>query len=93
MYPTGGEEFVIIVSGASVDELATVAERLRCAIESMVVPTDQGDLSVTSSFGGAWLESIPAGVTADVLLEAADKNLYEAKEKGRNRCVVRPFSN
>ena len=87
----GGEEFVVIVSGASKDEFKTVAERLRSGVEAMTVSTDQGQLSVTASFGGAWLGAVPAGVTAGELLESADRNLYEAKEAGRDRCVVGPL--
>ena len=81
----------MIVSGASKDEFKTVAERLRSGVEAMTVSTDQGHLSVTASFGGAWLGAVPAGVTAGELLKSADRKLYEAKEAGRNRCVVGPL--
>lgn len=89
----GGEEFVLIVPNASCERLAAIAERLRAAVEAMSVPTaDHGELKVTASFGGAWLGSIPQGVSPEDLLQVADKNLYAAKEAGRNRCIVTPYA-
>ena len=89
----GGEEFVVIAPGASYEELEAISERLRVAVAEMTVPTaGAGGLSVTASFGAAWVEYIPQGMAADHLLAVADRNLYLAKEAGRDRCVVTEFS-
>lgn len=89
----GGEEFVVIAPGASYEELEAISERLRVAVAEMTVPTaGDGGLSVTASFGAAWVEYIPQGMAADHLLAVADRNLYLAKEAGRDRCVVTEFS-
>lgn len=87
----GGEEFVTIVPGVTVDELGGVAERLRRAVEDLTVATDRGILKVTASFGAAHVARIHAGVTSSEVLELADQNLYAAKDSGRNRCVVSAF--
>ncbi len=84
----GGEEFVVIVPGVTESDLEIVTERLRAAVEAAQVRTDAGVLHVTASFGGAVLVEVSAGLKATALIEAADQNLYRAKEAGRNRCVV-----
>ncbi len=88
----GGEEFVVVTPGAGYEELEAIAERLRAAVAEMGVATaDQGILRVTSSFGAAWLETIPEGMTTSHLLAVADRNLYLAKAAGRNRCGVSSY--
>jgi predicted signal transduction protein with EAL and GGDEF domain len=62
-----------------------VAERLRTAIEREPMETDEPDktLAVTTSLGVATTSDF--NETPDELIERADKALYEAKRKGRNR--------
>jgi diguanylate cyclase (GGDEF)-like protein len=81
-YRLGGEEFLILLPGASTDEAAEIAERLRIAVGSQPA----GGLSVTMSFGVAGSGG-GAFAYADVLA-AADAALYEAKDAGRDRVVV-----
>ncbi|MTI74073.1 MAG: GGDEF domain-containing protein [Stenotrophomonas sp.] len=79
----GGEEFVLLLPGASVASAAQVAERLRLQIErANMAPVDR----VTVSLGvAAWPES-----SADVgtVFKNADDMLYAAKRGGRNRVEV-----
>lgn len=79
----GGEEFVLILPGASGDQAMQVAESLRYAIEQSKV---HGAESITISVGVA---SPGDGDLADVgaLFRAADAALYQAKAAGRNRVV------
>jgi two-component system cell cycle response regulator len=85
----GGEEFCLILPEAGADEAAALAERLRRALEGHVfrVARDGGavDLRVTASIGVASLGE-HAG-SAERLVRAADRALYEAKAAGRNRVV------
>ena len=80
----GGEEFAVVMPDAPADIALRVAERLRAAVEAHPVPGPAGPLTVTISLGVATVpdEAIaaPAGIIA-----AADRALYRAKERGRNR--------
>ena len=86
----GGEEFAIILPGASRLDAARTAERLRKAIEGEPFRlTDAAEsVPVTASFGVAALE--PAVSMAlprrQLLIQLADNSLYAAKQAGRN-CV------
>jgi len=80
---TGGEEFTILLPGATEHEAYLVAERMRAAVEREF----RGDAAVlTFSFGVATYPD--HGRSADSVLEAADQALYAAKALGRNRCVI-----
>ena len=80
---TGGEEFTILLPGATEHEAYLVAENIRTAVEHEF----RNDPAVlTFSFGVATFPD--HGGTADSVLEAADQALYAAKALGRNRCVI-----
>lgn len=85
----GGEEFVAILPNTNLVDIEAVAERMRKSIESEVVSIDGHDLQVTMSFGGACLSNVTSRGDGKVLLEMADKCLYEAKQAGRNQWVCR----
>ena len=75
----GGEEFAVLLPGASTGEACQVAERLRAEIEAYAWPRR----AVTVSLGASTQEA-EAGVASD-LLEEADRALYRSKNVGRNR--------
>ena len=81
----GGEEFVILSSDTSIQNAAFLAEKLRKAIESATLITQQ---QVTCSFGVT--EMVP-GEDPKSLIARADKALYTSKEGGRNRVTVATF--
>jgi diguanylate cyclase (GGDEF)-like protein len=83
----GGEEFVSLLYGASREEAARLAEAVRKAIESHLFRggENQPGGRVTVSAGVAVCPEDAAD--AQTLIEAADRNLYRAKEGGRNRVV------
>jgi len=80
----GGEEFGILMPGATPNEAAQVAERLRQAMET-VAQVDESLPAVTISVGIAAREGQR---TAAELLAAADVALYTAKDEGRNRVRI-----
>ncbi len=83
----GGEEFAILLPETGRDEAAEVAERLREAIANAKVPLPVGlPIHFTVSIGVASLSSKEDNM--DVLLNLADKALYEAKNSGRNRVCI-----
>jgi diguanylate cyclase (GGDEF)-like protein/PAS domain S-box-containing protein len=81
----GGEEFVLLLPGASGQAAAVVAERLRRAVEALVVDAAGHAIGVTASFGVALQAS---GEEPSAVLERADAALYQAKRAGRNRVVI-----
>lgn len=81
----GGEEFVIVLPGCDEVEIASVAERVRCLMAESPVQTGTCPLPITASVG--WAVSTGEGGSAEILLQAADMALYEAKRTGRNRVV------
>jgi diguanylate cyclase (GGDEF)-like protein len=82
----GGEEFLIIVAGATLESLKLTAERLRRAI--VVTPFDLGgeERAISASFGGA--VTTANGESPSVVIATADRALYAAKNSGRNRVVI-----
>ena len=82
----GGEEFVVVLPGASAQAAAARAQVWRSAFERLQVSHQGHDVGVTLSMGVA---EYPAhAASADDLLRAADVALYEAKRQGRNRVVL-----
>jgi diguanylate cyclase (GGDEF)-like protein len=77
----GGEEFAVLLPGATTKSALAVAERLRQAIESSQRPEVDGP--VTASFGVTMLDQSDQGLTDP--LRRADEALYQSKANGRNR--------
>jgi len=85
----GGEEFVTILEGTTLDDAARIAEEVRLAFRATSVPSAHGEpLSCTVSAGCATLESEDA--TPQALVHAADIGLFSAKRAGRDRVVAVP---
>jgi diguanylate cyclase (GGDEF)-like protein len=74
----GGEEFVVLATGATVDDAEVLAGRLRAAARSVSI------LPVTISVGVA---ELPTGGDGATLVAHADAALYRAKAEGRDRVV------
>jgi diguanylate cyclase len=85
---TGGEEFAVLLPGATADAAAGVAERIRRRVESLRLVNDAGrpmDRTFSVSVGVATLGPGEAGTS---LLGRADARLYVAKRTGRNRVAT-----
>jgi len=82
----GGEEFVALLPGASLQDALVTAERLMAEIANAVVSTPVGPLKLTASFGVSCFD----GSTEDLeaILADADEAMYIAKRSGRNRVMV-----
>ena len=86
----GGEEFVCLLPGADKAAASEVATRVIDELRGRQLPHGFSvvDKDVTVSIGGASI--IPDNTTApEYLVKTADKNLYEAKNNGRNQVVIR----
>jgi diguanylate cyclase (GGDEF)-like protein len=80
----GGDEFAVLANGATVAEIAEIADRLVAALDAPFV-IEGRTVSVHASVGVAF----GAGVTnADELLRNADVAMYSAKQGGKRRHVT-----
>lgn len=80
----GGEEFVILTRCHQLEDAVNIAERIRKSIATAKIPHKGSQISayLTASFGVApWRERD----SLETLAENADKELYKAKQAGRNR--------
>ncbi|MDX9709864.1 MAG: diguanylate cyclase [Trichloromonas sp.] len=80
----GGEEFALVLPETALAEAVQAAERLRVAISELRIPADHNEIRLTISLGVATYPH-PKVRTVDNLILEADRALYNAKEKGRNR--------
>ena len=80
----GGEEFVVVCTGATRQGAETLAERIRASVAGRIFEGDKRPLHITVSIGAAMAKN---NESFDMTLKYADERLYKAKESGRN-CVV-----
>ncbi len=83
----GGEEFIFIMPETRSNEALEVMERLRLGISQSVFEVRDYRISLTMSFGIAEFKA-GQGLSGEEILFLADKAMYEAKRKGRNRCLI-----
>ena len=80
----GGEEFAVLLQGASERNAQTVAERIRIKVSSSVLRPDRRPVTVSIGISVAPTH----GESAELLIARADVALYESKRKGRDRCTL-----
>lgn len=85
----GGEEFLFVLYPCTSNKAFRAAERRRKAVNKYILPiSDNGDaLRMSISFGVSTMTA--ADLSSDSLIARADGALYEAKNSGRNQCVLR----
>ncbi|WP_426028387.1 PleD family two-component system response regulator [Brevundimonas sp. TWP2-3-4b2] len=85
----GGEEFVVVMPGASLEDATRVADRIRRDVAAQPFPIMGGTegLTITISVGVA--ASTGLDDTPEALLKRADEGVYEAKAHGRNQVIAR----
>ena len=85
----GGEEFVVVMPGASLEDAARVADRIRRDVASLPFPIMGGAESLTITVSVGVAASHGATDSPDALLKRADEGVYEAKARGRNQVIAR----
>ena len=80
----GGEEFLVLARETSEDGASSLAERIRSTVASTPIEYNGRAIQITVSLGVAVAEN-GALSHAQALLHAADRALYRAKARGRNR--------
>jgi diguanylate cyclase (GGDEF)-like protein len=83
----GGEEFVAVLPGATLDQAMAAAEGFRAQVAGLDVSRWTPERGVTISIG---VTLVVAGDTLSSLLRRVDEALYAAKASGRNCVVARP---
>jgi len=86
----GGEEFIIAIDTTQKDELKSVMECVRNSILEKDFSTKEYSLKITASLGGAI--KTDSYDSLDNFIDAADIALYEAKDKGRNRSIIKQIT-
>ena len=82
VYRYGGEEISVILPNHALAEATAVAERIRNEIEAVRIDSVP-DCHVTASLGVAAIPETSAN--GEDMVTDADRALYDAKDKGRNR--------
>jgi diguanylate cyclase (GGDEF)-like protein len=83
----GGEEFLVVLEGATREDAERLAEEVRTALKAQRLINEDGErLSVTVSAGCTQLDESQA--TREMLLRTADVALFMAKRAGRDRVVA-----
>lgn len=78
----GGEEMIILLRGAPLENGLNVAEELRKKVEERKISDGRNTYNVTISLG---VSSFRSGDNEDTIIQRADEGLYRAKDSGRNR--------
>ncbi len=82
----GGEEFVVIMPGATLEAARKRAEEWRLAFQELSTSLPEYARTATISIG---LACFPKhGLNSESLVDAADKALYQAKDAGRDRVII-----
>jgi diguanylate cyclase (GGDEF)-like protein/PAS domain S-box-containing protein len=83
----GGDEFIgIILDIDSLDVLRSISEKIRTLTEYSSLDVDGQSISITVSIGGTLLHENDTGIS---LINRADALMYECKQAGRNRIMIR----
>ena len=83
----GGEEFTLLLEATDGETALAIAERLRQKVEALDFRVAEKRVPLTLSAGVAAFPQLFVRTAAELLL-FADGALYEAKRRGRNRCLL-----
>ena len=83
----GGEEFLILLPGLTIEDAHDIGERIRKSIENIVFSFDDKLISITVSIG---LSQKQKEKNIEHIISQADQHMYEAKSKGRNTIFPSP---
>ncbi|GAA5163666.1 diguanylate cyclase [Viridibacterium curvum] len=82
----GGDEFAILASNADIDRMVQLSRRVLARVSDMHFDFGGVEAAITVSIG---IASVPWHARdTDALIAAADRAMYQAKMRGKNRCEV-----
>ena len=81
----GGEEFVVILPETTSEQALGFLDKIRAVVAKTSFKFKSEPVQITISFG---LSEFTADDSVETVFERADKALYDAKNGGRNKCVI-----
>lgn len=85
----GGEEFVVVLPGTDTEGAVVMADHIRSELAALNIPHEFSDVAPYVSFSQGVASVMPSmEQSPELLVEAADKALYSAKQSGRNCAAV-----
>jgi diguanylate cyclase (GGDEF)-like protein len=85
----GGEELAVVLPGTSSEDAGRAAERLRRRVQDLAFPHPRSEAAPVVTVSAGVASRVPdAAESPSELVAAADRALYLAKERGRNRVEV-----
>jgi len=85
----GGEEFILVLPGASIHSALRTAERLKELVVAEAIPHEKSAIGGIITVSQGVVSVMPdAELTPTELIKRADKALYRSKHKGRNTITV-----
>ena len=85
LFRYGGEEFVVLLSGADCEEASVIADRILDTVRETDIQVANEKLSVSVSIG---LACLTQGDSSQDIFNRADQALYTAKHEGRDQVRV-----
>lgn len=82
----GGEEFAIVLTQTDLNGAQMLAERIRSEVEKAMIVTGGDEIRFTISGG---ISCYRKGLKSQEFFREADQGLYQAKESGRNKIVIK----
>jgi diguanylate cyclase (GGDEF)-like protein len=84
----GGEEFAVLLSNTDVEGASKIAEALRANVEKINVSMDSNSIDKLTISIGVNTQAPEQNSPLETFISIADKELYRAKEMGRNKICV-----
>ena len=87
----GGEEFAVIPQVARPSDIESITKKIRADVENLKIEHKSSDAGawLTVSLGACYVHPGKSPEHGDTIYKIADKALYEAKDQGRNRYVIK----
>ena len=86
----GGEEFVVILPNTTLDGAKTLMEQLRIKVSETSIEFESKQITITTS-AGVTARVVSTDNDHELMVSYADKQLYNAKDGGRNQVVAANF--
>ena len=87
----GGDEYIIFLSNVAENRPELIPERIRTAIEKHVFKFQKFEVNITVSLGVVVIPAVKEIEIKD-LVTIADQALYQAKNEGRNRVIIKKIN-